>query len=147
MESTGAGIESRTSEGTQLASENVAVVQSLYEAYARGDLETIFSLLDSEIEVYQSSRLPWGGTYKGLEGFGAFIGKLTEHIESRVTTERFIDDQEGHVVSVGYTRGRALATGKEFDVPEAHVWTVKDGKLVRYESYIDTWRMREVLGL
>jgi len=45
------------------------------------------------------------------------------------------------------TRGRALATGKRFDVPETHVWTIRDGKVTRFESYIDTKMMREALGL
>ncbi len=62
-------------------------------------------------------------------------------------TERYIDDEEGHVVAVGHTRGKVRGTGREFDVPETHVWTVEDGKITRYESYIDTPKMRAALNL
>jgi ketosteroid isomerase-like protein len=42
------------------------------------------------------------------------------------------------VVQVGRTRGHLVATGKEFDIAEALVWTIRDGKVVRAEFYIDT---------
>ncbi len=51
------------------------------------------------------------------------------------------------MVQIGRTRGRVRATGNEFDVPETHVWTVEDGRVTRFESYIDTPKMREALGL
>ncbi len=130
-----------------MSQQNVAVVQSVYDAFGRGDVQTLFGLFHPEAEIYQSSHLPWGGSYEGHEGLGDFLGKLTGAIESKVETGRFIDDEEGHVVQMGRTRGRVLATGREFDVPETHVWTVKDGKVMRFEAYIDTPMMHEALGL
>jgi ketosteroid isomerase-like protein len=111
--------------------ENVTVVQSVYDAFGRGDVQALFGLFHPKGEIYQSSWLPWGGVYRGNEGLGDFIGKLTGVVESRVDTERYIDDEEGHVVAVGHTRGRVRATGREFDVPETHVWTIKKGNEVR----------------
>lgn len=134
-------------EGTGMPQGSVAVVKSVYEAFARGDAEAIFGLVHPQAEVYQSSRLPWGGRYEGHEGLGAFLTRLTGTVESEVEPERLIDDEEGHVVQIGRTRGRVRATGKEFDVPETHVWTVEGGRVIRFESYIDTPKMREALGL
>lgn len=85
--------------------------------------------------------------YRDHEELGAFLTKLTGALESEVEPERLIDDEEGHVVQIGRTRGRVRATGNEFDVPETHVWTVEDGRVTRFESYIDTPKMREALGL
>lgn len=126
---------------------DVAVVRSVYDAFGRGDVPAIFRLFHEDAEVYQSSRLPWGGTYRGHEELGAFLAKLTSAIESEVDTGLFIDDEEGHVVQVGHTRGKVRETGTPFDVPETHVWTVEDGKVLKFESYIDTAKMREALGL
>ncbi len=136
-----------TKERKQTLSENATIVQSVYDAFGRGDVEAVFGLVHPGIEIYQSGRLPWGGSYSGYEGFGEFLAKLTGAVESRVETERYIDDEEDHVVAVGRTRGRVLATGTRFDVPETHVWTIRDGKVMRFESYIDTKIMREALGL
>lgn len=127
--------------------DNVRVVGEVYEAFGRGDVPAIFGLFHPEAEVYQSSRLPWGGEYRGHEELGVFLAKLTGAIESEVETGQFIDDEEGHVVQVGHTRGKVRETGARFDVPETHVWTVEDGKVMRFESYVDTANMRAALGL
>ena len=87
-----------------MSQEDIAVVQSAYEVLRRGDVQAIFALLDPEIELYQSEWVPWGGKYKGHEEVGYFFSNLTQTIESRVDPDQFIDDEEGHVVAVGYTR-------------------------------------------
>ena len=76
-----------------------------------------------------------------------FLSKLTGAVESEVETGRFIDDEDGHVVQIGHTRGTVRVTGARFEVPETHVWTVQDGKVKWFESYVDTAKMRAVLGL
>lgn len=130
-----------------MSQEDVAVVQSAYEAFRRGDIQAIFTLLHPEIELYQSEWVPWGGKYKGHEEVGYFFSKLTETIESRVYPDQFIDDEEGHVVAVGHTRGSVRATRREFEVPVVHVWTIREGKADKFEAYIDTFQMRVALGL
>jgi len=52
-----------------------------------------------------------------------------------------------HVAMVGRTRGRPRRGRVAFDVAVAHVWTVRDGQISRFEAYIDTPAMREALGL
>lgn len=127
--------------------DNIQVVEAVYDAFGRGDVPAIFGLFHPEAEVYQSSRLPWGGEYRGHEELGVFLTRLTGAIESQVEPERLIDDGERHVVQIGRTRGTVRETGARFDVPETHVWTVEDGKVLRFESYIDTAKMRGALGL
>jgi ketosteroid isomerase-like protein len=50
------------------------------------------------------------------------------------------------VIQSGRSRGTVLATGAEFDVPEVHVWTLRDGKVTAAEFYSDTHAMLDVLG-
>jgi len=130
-----------------MSQEDVAIVQSAYEAFRRGDVQVIFALLHPEIELYQSEGVPWGGKYKGYEEVGYFFSKLTETIEPRVDPDQFSDDEEGYVVAVGHTRGSVHATRREFEVPAVHVWTITEGKAVKFEAYIDTFKMRVALGL
>jgi ketosteroid isomerase-like protein len=126
---------------------SVAVVQQMCDAFGRKDIPAIFGLCRPDCEIYQSSRLPWGGRYEGHAGLGDFLTRLTGAIVSHVEVGRYIDDEEGHVVAVGHTRGRVVATGRAFDVPETHVWTVQDGAVRRFESYVDTAQMRAALDL
>lgn len=127
--------------------DSVGVIKDLYEAFGRGDVPAIFGLFHPEAEVYQSARLPWGGEFGGHEELGLFLSKLTGAVNSEVETGRFIDDEDGHVVQIGHTRGTVRETGARFEVPETHVWTVQDGKVKGFESYVDTAKMRAVLGL
>lgn len=116
--------------------DNVRIVQHAYDAFARRELPTILGLLHEDVEIHQSSEVPWGGRYTGHAEAAAFFGKLVQNITSAVTLERFVDAGE-QVVAIGRTRGTVNATGKAFDVPVAHVWTIEDGLVTRIEYYID----------
>lgn len=124
--------------------ENVRIVQRAYEAFARRELRTILGLLHEDVAIHQSPELPWGGDYVGHAEAAAFFGKLVHNVTSTVTVERFVDAGE-HVVAIGRTRGTANATGKSFDVPVAHVWTIRDGLVVRIEYHIDHPTMQAAL--
>jgi ketosteroid isomerase-like protein len=111
-------------------------VQEIYDSFQRRKLPALLSLTAPDIEVIQSPELPWGGNYSGHEGMKQFLTQLLEHLDSRVEIERFIDAGD-RVVAVGRTVGKARATGLEFDIPFVHVWTVREGRFVRFESYLD----------
>lgn len=88
------------------AGDDVALVQGVYDAFGRGDVPAIFGLFHPDAGVYQSSRLPWGGSYRGHEELAVFLTKLTGAIDSRVETGQFLADGEGHVVQIGRTSGK-----------------------------------------
>ncbi len=123
-----------------MSKENVTFVQNAYDTFNRGDIQAVFGALDPEVEFYQSEEVPWGGRYHGHKEVGAFLQKLTSAIESKFKANQFVDSGD-QVVAVGYTRGIARATGKEFEVPAVHVWTLKNGKILRFDAYIDNPRM------
>ena len=115
---------------------HVQLVRRLYEAFAARDMAAINELFHPTIVIDQSPELPWGGHYEGMEGALAFFQVLTSHVTSKVTLERLIDAGD-HVVALGRTRGVVNATGAEFDVPIAHVWTLQEGKATAVRYCID----------
>jgi ketosteroid isomerase-like protein len=127
------------------AGNNLAVIRRIYEAFATRDTSVIQELLASDVKISQSAELPWGGEYEGHDGAFTFFLKLLESIESQVTTESLYAAGD-HVVQTGRTRGKVLANGATFDVPEVHIWELRDGKVVRYQVYIDTPAMLDALG-
>lgn len=40
--------------------------------------------------------------------------------------------------------GAGRATGLPLDAQVAHVWDVRDGRLARFQQYVDTWRLAKV---
>ena len=127
-----------------MSRENVALVRDGYDAFRRGDIQAIFDALDPEVEFYQSEEVPWGGRYHGHSEVAVFFQKLTSAIESKVDPDQFVDSGNT-VVAVGHTRGTARATGRTFEVPAVHVWTIENGRVVRYEAYIDNPKMLAAL--
>ena len=56
----------------------------------------------------------------------------------------FIADGD-RVVALGVYSGTSKATGKSMTSPFAHVWTVRDGKLAKFNMYTDTAKVLEAL--
>jgi uncharacterized protein len=128
-----------------MSSPAVQVVKEMYEAFARRDVAKVFSHFAPDLEIRQSSALPWGGVYQGHAGARLFFERLTQQINSTVTIERMIDAVE-HVVVIGRTAGRVNATSATYDVPLAHVWSVREGLVTRVEFHIDTPMMLAALA-
>ena len=124
---------------------DIEKVEELYSAYQKRDLRSMLLLLANDIELVQSAELPWGGIYRGHDGFRQLLSTVDGHLNARVLIERLIDAGD-KVVAVGRTVGKTRATQLEFDVPIVHVWTFHDGLATRFESYIDNPTMLAVLG-
>ena len=126
-------------------SDKTDLVAGFYRAIGEGDLDTMMAMIDPSITIEQTDELPWGGRYEGLDGFGAFFGKLLGTISSKVEVEEIFEAGD-HVVEMGRTRGTVNATGAEFDVREVHIWELRDGKAVSFRAYIDTPAMLSALA-
>jgi hypothetical protein len=125
--------------------DNIDAIRRVYDALASRDASAIQEVFAPDVTIRQSPELPWGGDYEGLDGAFTFFLTLVEHIESQVTTDSLFAADD-HVVQTGRTRGTVRANGASFDIPEVHVWELRDGKVVRYQVYIDTPAMLDALG-
>jgi ketosteroid isomerase-like protein len=124
---------------------NRDLVAGIYEAMAGADLDEILKRCHPDVTITQAESLPWGGHYEGKEGLIEFVTKLITTIDSKVAQD-VIFEAGDHVVQRGRTQGTVRATGVEFDVPEVHVWTIRDGKVEAAHFYIDTPLMLEALA-
>jgi uncharacterized protein len=123
---------------------NVQLVLKMYEAFARRDAPAVFALLDEDAVIRQSTEVPWGGTYTGHAEIGQFFAKLSQSITSKVALQSVVDAGD-HVVVLGRTQGTVNATGSAFDVPIAHVWHVREGRIRDAHFHIDNPTMRAAL--
>jgi ketosteroid isomerase-like protein len=123
---------------------NVELIQSVYDAYQRRDFAYVFARIDPEAEIIQTTELPWGGVHKGLAGAQAFFTKIGEHVEALPFAENFIAAGDD-VAVIGRLRGKTKKTGAPLDIDIVHVWTIRDGKFVRFHAWIDTPAMLKAL--
>ena len=124
--------------------DNIAVVRKVYEAFEQQDLEALLQLTDPNCVVTQDPALPWGGEFVGHDGITNFAMLLLGTITSTLTIGELFE-ADGQVVQYGRTAGTVVATGKPFDLPEVHVWTVRGETIVRAHFSLDTPAMVSVL--
>jgi ketosteroid isomerase-like protein len=124
----------------------VDIVKEGYSRYARRDFPGVFELLSEDVTIWQSDDVPWGGKYAGRAGAGEFFTKLAQYTAATPMPVTFIP--AGNFVAVyGKLHGQATATETEFDLDFVHLWQVKDGKIDRFEAFVDTPGMLAALGL
>lgn len=117
--------------------EMIDLIKGGYEAHARGDVAGAMAALHPEIEIVQTDVLPWGGVHRGHAGAGTFFRLLAQNLDAKPTPEEYVvaGDQ---VAVVGRLRGRVRSNGRAFDLRIVHLWTIRDGKVARFEAVIDT---------
>lgn len=124
---------------------NVEVIEEVYAAFAAEDLDRVLELCTSDCVVTQDHALPWGGRHQGLDGVATFAVALSGTIHSVVTTEELFEAGD-RVVQCGRSRGTVLANGARFDMPEVHIWRLRDGKVAAAEFCLDATAMLRALG-
>lgn len=126
-----------------------AFVASLYAAFGRGDLTFILGHCAPDIAWESNAdpdRVPWGGTWTGAAGVTGFFQALTGAVEFEAFEPgRFLPSTDT-VVVLGRTRARHRHAGRGvFDSAWVHVFTVRDGRLSRFQEFYDTAAIERAL--
>lgn len=122
------------------------VVRRQYLASAAGDLDALRATLAPDVEWTEMAGFPLAGTYRTPEG-------VTSRVMERLAAEwddwavhdgTYVTEGENVVVLARYTAVNK-ATGKAIDVRVAHHFTVRGGRIVRFEQFVDTAKVREAM--
>ena len=130
--------------------DSVTLVRTTYEAFAQGDMARVTSVMDDRIEWYEAEHTPYsaGCPFVGPQAIieGVFA-RIPQEIDGfRVDVERVIGQGDTVVSEVRY-HGTGRRTGKPLNAQVVHVWDLRDGKVVRWRQYADTWQIVDVTGL
>ena len=128
---------------------SVAIVRRSYEAFARRDMDAVIGDMHPDIVWEQAQGLPHGGTYRGLAAVRVAIFEPLDRDwwdSFSAAPEEYIDAGGESVVVLGRYHGVAKGTGRQLDVPFAHVWTFQGGKAVRFRQFLDTAGWVKALG-
>ena len=142
-----------------MSRENVEIVRRLYREITRdlsgpageGEIRPPpLELLDEEIEWRGPREFPdLAEPLYGHDGVRRYMEKVMEAIEDyRMVPEEFIDAGDDQVLVFSREGGRGRASGAEVQThPTAHLWTIRDGKAVRMQSYWERSDALEAAGL
>ena len=113
-------------------------VQSVYDAFQRGDVPHILSLVTPDVQWSQSKMLPWGGDYTNSAGVAEFFTKLAANMETTAFEPKENIEIGNEVFSFGIYAGKNPKTGKSASSNWMFRWRVVDGKIASYNAYIDS---------
>jgi ketosteroid isomerase-like protein len=113
-----------------MSNENVEIVRSLYEAFGRDEFP--MEVIDPEVEYVNPVGAVEEGIRQGLTAFRAAVEKVFEgwatwHMEP----EQFTAVGNQVAVVVRY-RARGRTSGLELEGRESALFTLREGKVVRY---------------
>lgn len=127
---------------------NVEVVRAMYEHWARGDFPASF--YDPEVEHSRiGAQTPdMEGEFRGLEELSRAMREyLHPFSDLRIEAEEIIDLDDDRVLVLS----RHTAVGKLSGAPINHelgdLFTLRAGKIVRYDSYWDRAEAMKTVGL
>jgi ketosteroid isomerase-like protein len=120
-------------------------VRAIYEEWARGDYSGHADVFHPQMkaETHGMGEPIRSETYEG------FIATMREWLSTwerpfRIEAEELIQKGD-RILALIHWRGRGKGSGVEVDDRGAHLWTFRDGQVVRYDTYRDRDDARSAL--
>jgi ketosteroid isomerase-like protein len=130
-----------------MSRENVELIKRAYQAFAQGGFDEAVQMLDPDVEWIPPNLAPTAGTHRGRAGAKAELREFLEPFEDYRWESRDFIDAGDRVVVIGYQSGRGRISGVEVGQEQVHIWTVRDGKIVRMQMFDDRAEAFEAAGL
>jgi len=130
--------------------DNVSLLKSLYAAFGRGDIPSVLGAMDPDIRWCEAESNPYMPSGKAWIGPEAVLSNLFMKLGAEwdgfaVHPKSFHNAGNTVIVEARYT-GRFKATGKSMDAQVCHVWDAEDGKVTRFQQFVDTAKLQDVMG-
>jgi len=124
-----------------MSSANITLVQSLYAAFGRGDVATIVAAMTPDVDWILTGRRedhPLFGARKGVAKVEEFFKTLAELQESIAFTPKEFYGSDDRVFALGHYIWKIRKNGRQADSDWCHVFTVKGGKVTKFQEFTDT---------
>jgi ketosteroid isomerase-like protein len=130
--------------------DNVSLLKNLYDAFGRGEIPVVLGAFSPDIKWHEAEGNPYMPSGEAWVGPDAILSNLFMKLGSdwdgfTVHPKSFHGAGDSVIVEGRYT-GTYKATGKSMDAQVCHIWDVKNGKLTRFQQYVDTAKFQDVMG-
>jgi ketosteroid isomerase-like protein len=123
------------------AESNAEFVKDLFAAFGRGDIGYVIDAhaedVVSESPVSRASTLPWAGTRTGRRELVDYFETMAAHVRPEAFHDVVFTASGDRVVVEGSNSGTMLATGERYDHDWVMVFTIRDGRVVRFRHFYD----------
>lgn len=123
-----------------------SVVEQFFGGFQRGDLGAVLAALADDVEYTVNTRhtvtveaLPWSKTFHGRDAVQAFFIDLMQEFEVLAFALDELVAAGDSVAAFGSFRYRARTTGQECVTDWSARFAVRDGHIVRYQFFEDSY--------
>ena len=122
--------------------DNMAIIQKLYEDFARGDIPAVGAAMSINIEWNEAENFPFadGNPYIGLDAIleGVF-GRIGEEWDYwNLADLNFNEMSNNKILVTGRYKAKYKKNGAIINLQMSHLWDLKDGKITKFQQYADT---------
>lgn len=121
---------------------NTMLVQECFKDFTDGNIPALLDNLADNVKWNTpgpKSILPWAGNREGKASVGEFFSKLDKETTfTRFEAKEFIENGD-KVVALGIMEGTSKRTGKSSQSEWAMIFTVRNGKITKFQEYSDTY--------
>ena len=126
---------------------NKEIIAATYASFAKGDVPSVVAVMDPEIEWTEAEGWPiYSGTLVGpqavVDGVFMRLGEIGENFSVNVTQ---LVAEGDTVVGLGTCSWNRKGTDEPAEVNLAHVFTLADGKVTRFQQHVDTAKARDLI--
>jgi ketosteroid isomerase-like protein len=126
---------------------NLEIIKSTYEGKtSEENSQNLAKYVADDISWTEAKGFPYAGTYIGLKNVtkNVFSRLGSEWIDYKFTPEDYVASAD-KVVAYGTYTGIYKLTGKSLTARVAHVWKLKDDKIVSFEQFVDSQTVNDVI--
>jgi ketosteroid isomerase-like protein len=120
--------------------QNKQLVMDGYQLFQAGDIDGLLQLFSDDVEWlgYQVEFVPFSREYHGRQEVAQFFAELDEAQEVEQFEPQEAIAEGDKVVVTGEAKWIVRATGKHYGYSWVHTFTMRDGKVTRFQQYYDT---------
>jgi ketosteroid isomerase-like protein len=128
-------------------SSNLDVIRATYEGASEDNGRALMAALAPDARWTEAAGFPYAGTYVGPEAIaaGVFQRLGSEWIGYRAEVHSYLADGD-RVAAFGVYSGTYKATGKPMRATFAHLYHLKEGKIVSMEQVVDSAMVRAAMA-
>ena len=133
-----------------MSQQNVEVVRRMFDAFNRGDVETVVAAFDEGCRLHEPPEMPDTPAegFRGHEGIRELWSLWRTDVEDFwIETDEIRDLRDERVLHLAHMRFRGRASGITVESQLALVATLRDGKIVRSDDYLSHDEALKAVGL
>lgn len=119
---------------------NIQVAKQAYANFKAGKIPAVLESMSETIEwqLPEIEGVSFSGKRRGKESVADFFSKLGQEQDVISFEPREFIAQDDKVVAVGTYSFRVKETRQQFTSDFAHVFTIQNGKVVRFQEFMDS---------